>query len=58
MDESMKLKDNAGSEWLKERGGDIKQGGVGYTNDVQLDRSKIITIQHLINEAALRGKEY
>lgn len=53
-----KLDENTGKRWLAKRGGDIKGGGVGYSMDVQFDRSKIITRQHLINQAALRGKEY
>lgn len=53
-----KLDENTGKRWLAKHGGDIKGSGVGYSIDVQFDRSKIITLQHLINQAALRGKEY
>ena len=53
-----KLDDNTGKRWLAKRGGDVKGMGVGYTMDVQFDRSKVVTRQHLINQAALRGKEY
>lgn len=33
--------DNAGSAWLRNRGGDIKGSGVGYTNDITTDRTKV-----------------
>ena len=54
----IKLDENTGKRWLSKRGGDIKGMGVGYAMDVQFDRSKIVTRQHLINQASLRGKEY
>ena len=54
----IKLDDNTGKRWLSKRGGDIKGRGVGYTMNVEFDRTKIVTRQHLINQAALRGKEY
>lgn len=54
----IKLDENTGKRWLATRGGDVKGGGVGYTMGLEFDRSKIVTRQHLINQAALRGKEY
>lgn len=33
--------DNAGAAWLRNRGGDIKGNGVGHTNDIAVDRSKV-----------------
>lgn len=38
-----KLSDNAGAAWLKARGGDIATQGIGYTNDLRFDRSKVRT---------------
>ena len=52
---NVKRDDNMGSRWLKARGSDIKGMGVGYTLDVKQDRSKIRTLQHALNEAAMRG---
>lgn len=53
-----KLDEYAGKRWLAKRGGDVKCRGVGYTMDIEFDRTKIVTRQHLINSYALRGKEY
>ena len=33
--------DNAGAAWLRNHGGDIKGGGVGYTFDIEFDASKV-----------------
>lgn len=52
--------DNAGAAWLKNRGGDIKTNGVGYTNDLKHDRAGVRTNALDANRAYLRdrhGKE-
>lgn len=36
--------DNAGAAWLRNRGGDIKTQGVGHTNGLEFDRSKVRTV--------------
>lgn len=48
--------DNAGAAWLRNRGGDIPQRGVGCTNDLQFDRSAIRTNTKDANTAYLRDR--
>lgn len=53
---NIKLDENTGKRWLAKRGGDVKGAGVGYSMNVQFDRSNVRSNAKDADKAYLSNK--